>query len=185
MRRRVADEVLPELTWLFRNPSGGACRRINRSSNPLPASVPANDSSTTKTTRWPRWRRTLAMPTQLLVGPKAPSGKKTTVRGDVSSVIDLAVHPTSGPGRRAQLLISSRSAMVGITRLVVNERTAPRGHDRSDRRNAGRVRVGGGSAAVKLWATRPELRIHDALEAAYTVALEPIAVYSGRPEDPH
>jgi hypothetical protein len=36
------------------------------------------------------------MPTQLLVGPNAPSGKKTTVRGDVSSAIALAVSPASG-----------------------------------------------------------------------------------------
>ncbi len=32
-----------------------------------------------KTTRWPRRRSTSPMPTQLLVGPKAPSGKKTMV----------------------------------------------------------------------------------------------------------
>jgi hypothetical protein len=76
--------------------SGGACRRISRSSNPLAVSVPANDSSTTKTTRWPRWRKTFAIPTQLLVGPKAPSGKKTTVRGKMSSAIALAVPPASG-----------------------------------------------------------------------------------------
>ena len=30
-------------------------------------------------TRWPPRRSTSPMPTQLLVGPKAPSGKKTTV----------------------------------------------------------------------------------------------------------
>jgi hypothetical protein len=36
------------------------------------------------------------MPTQLFVGPKAPSGKKITVRGEVSSAIALAVLPTSG-----------------------------------------------------------------------------------------
>jgi hypothetical protein len=62
------------------------------------------------------------MPTQLLVGPKAPSGKKTTVRGDVSSVIDLAVQPTRRRVAVRKCLISSRSAMVGISRRVVNER---------------------------------------------------------------
>src|SRR3954465_12391884 len=86
------------------------------------------------------------MPTQLLGGPKAPSGKKTTVRGDVSSVIDLAVQSTRGPVAVHKCLISSRSAMVGITRLAVNERNYTQRHDRSDRRDAGRVRIGGGSA---------------------------------------
>src|SRR4051794_35117243 len=59
--------------------SGGGPRRMSRSSNPFSSSVPANDSSTTKTTRWPRSRSTSPIPTQLLVGPKAPSGKKTMV----------------------------------------------------------------------------------------------------------
>ena len=35
------------------------------------------------------------MPTQLFVGPKAPSGKKTTVRGELISVMSLAVLPAS------------------------------------------------------------------------------------------
>src|SRR4051794_27897454 len=59
--------------------SGAGARRISRSSKPFSSRVPAKDSSTTKTTRCPRCRRTSPMPTQLLVGPKAPSGKKTTV----------------------------------------------------------------------------------------------------------
>ena len=59
--------------------SGGGPRRIVASSKPLASRVPANDSSTTNTTRCPRRRRTSPIPTQLLVGPKAPSGKKTTV----------------------------------------------------------------------------------------------------------
>ena len=49
--------------------AGAGPRRMSRSSKPLASSVPANDSSTTKTTRWPRSRRTLPMPTQLFVGP--------------------------------------------------------------------------------------------------------------------
>src|SRR4051794_15327618 len=60
--------------------SGGGPRRMSRSSNPFSSRVPAKDSSTTKTTRWPRSRSTSPIPTQLLVGPKAPSGKKTIVR---------------------------------------------------------------------------------------------------------
>ena len=32
-----------------------------------------------KTTRCPRWRSTAPIPTQLLVGPNAPSGKKTII----------------------------------------------------------------------------------------------------------
>src|SRR5690348_410941 len=59
--------------------AGGGPSRISRSSNPFASSVPANDSSTTNTTRWPRERRTSPIPTQLLVGPNAPSGKKTIV----------------------------------------------------------------------------------------------------------
>ena len=59
--------------------SGGGFRRMRASSKPFASSVPANDSSTTNTQRAPRRRRTSAMPTQLFVGPKAPSGKKTTV----------------------------------------------------------------------------------------------------------
>ena len=49
--------------------SGFGPRRISRSSKPFASSVPANDSSTMKTTRWPRARSTSPMPTQLLVGP--------------------------------------------------------------------------------------------------------------------
>ena len=63
--------------------AGGGPSRISRSSKPFASSVPANDSSTMKTTRWPRARSTWPMPTQLFVGPKAPSGKKTMVRASV------------------------------------------------------------------------------------------------------
>ena len=59
--------------------SGGGPSRISASSKPRAASVPANDSSMMNTTRWPRASSCSPMPTQLLVGPKAPSGKKTTV----------------------------------------------------------------------------------------------------------
>ena len=64
--------------------SGAADSRISRSSKPLASSVPANDSSATNTTRWPRRRSTSPMPTQLLVGPNAPSGKNTIVRASWS-----------------------------------------------------------------------------------------------------
>ena len=49
--------------------SGGGVSRISRSSKPCFSSVPSNDSSMMKTTRWPRRRRTSPIPTQLLVGP--------------------------------------------------------------------------------------------------------------------
>ncbi len=49
--------------------AGGGPSRMSRSSNPLASSVPANDSSTTNTTRWPCARSTCPMPTQLFVGP--------------------------------------------------------------------------------------------------------------------
>jgi hypothetical protein len=59
--------------------SGLGPSRMSRSSNPRASSVPAKDSSTMNTTRCPRARSTSPMPTQLLVGPNAPSGKNTTV----------------------------------------------------------------------------------------------------------
>src|SRR5579872_3560644 len=59
--------------------AGGGPSRMRRSSNPFASSVPLNDSSMMKTTRCPRRRSTSPMPTQLLVGPNAPSGKKTNV----------------------------------------------------------------------------------------------------------
>ena len=49
--------------------AGGGPRRISRSSKPLASRLPANDSSTMNTTRWPRARSTLPMPAQLFVGP--------------------------------------------------------------------------------------------------------------------
>jgi hypothetical protein len=42
-----------------------------------------------KTTRWPRRRSTSPMPTQLLVGPKAPSGKNTTVLARSPMVLNI------------------------------------------------------------------------------------------------
>ena len=49
--------------------AGGGPSRMSRSSNPFISSVPANDSSTMNTTRWPRARSTCPIPTQLFVGP--------------------------------------------------------------------------------------------------------------------
>ena len=49
--------------------AGGGPRRISRSSKPFASRLPANDSSTMNTTRWPRARRTPPMPAQLFVGP--------------------------------------------------------------------------------------------------------------------
>ena len=65
--------------------AGGGASRMSRSSKPFASSVPAKDSSTMKTTRCPRRRRTSPIPTQLLVGPKAPSGKNTTVAPLIAS----------------------------------------------------------------------------------------------------
>ena len=70
--------------------SGAGPSRISRSSNPRASSVPANDSSTMNTTRWPRERSTSPMPTQLLVGPNAPSGKNTTVATPLTSASSTA-----------------------------------------------------------------------------------------------
>jgi alkyl hydroperoxide reductase subunit AhpC len=97
--------------------SAGAIR-ISRSSNPRASRTPVNDSSTTKTTRWPRSRSTSPSATQLLVGPHAPgSGKNTMVlppadvmaranvsaagrvpSADFGSIQEL--HSLNAPGRR-------------------------------------------------------------------------------------
>ena len=79
--------------------SGGGARRIVASSNPLASKVPANDSSTTNTTRCPRSLRTLPIPTQLFVGPNAPSGKNTIVFGSVTLALHASdrAHSLGGP----------------------------------------------------------------------------------------
>ena len=66
--RRLADEVLPELARGLLD--------LGRRPEPhqpfletLRLEVPANDSSTTNTTRCPRSRKTWPIPTQLFVGP--------------------------------------------------------------------------------------------------------------------
>src|ERR1700727_2175468 len=104
---------------------GASESRMRRSSNPLAASVPANDSSATNTTRWPRRRRTSPMPTQLLVGPKAPSGKNTIVRLSRSMCASL----TSGTCARApdmtKIAVTGGSGKAG--RVVVRP-LAGRGH---------------------------------------------------------
>ena len=58
---------------------------MSASSKPCASSVPANDSSTTNTTRAPRSSRTRPIPAQLFVGPYAPSGKKTMVVAVIQS----------------------------------------------------------------------------------------------------
>ena len=101
--------------------SGGGARRISRSSNPFSSSVPANDSSITKTTRWPRRRRTSPIPTQLLVGPKAPSGKKTIV-SPLNHVTRMAAYRAlaglgSGPLGR-ELLVADAVAPLAVAAIV-------------------------------------------------------------------
>src|SRR4051794_13221809 len=117
--------------------SGGGVSRISRSSNPFSSSVPAKDSSTMNTTRCPRRRRTSPMPTQLLVGPNAPSGKKTTV--DLSTLIRSSYERrTAGarapvPALERQLLaraLAGRVALVGGT-LGFAERLAQQAADRA------------------------------------------------------
>src|SRR4051794_10235803 len=59
--------------------AGGGASRIRRSSKPFSSRLPAKDSSTMNTTLCPRRRSTSPMPTQLFVGPNAPSGKNAKV----------------------------------------------------------------------------------------------------------
>src|SRR5829696_2667719 len=78
--------------------SGAGPSRISRSSKPCASRLPAKLSSTMNTTRWPRSRSTWPMPTQLFVGPYAPSGKNTIVR----------------PSATAPPLFDARSSLVGM-----------------------------------------------------------------------
>ena len=85
-RRGLADEVLPELA---RDLLGLRRRRRAASAaprSPAPRASPANDSSTMKTTRWPRRRSTSPMPTQLLVGPVGALGEERD-RAHVGSLV--------------------------------------------------------------------------------------------------
>ena len=59
--------------------SGAGAIRISASSKPRRSSSPAKDSSTTKTTRWPRSRSGSVIATRLLVGPQAPGSGKTAI----------------------------------------------------------------------------------------------------------
>ena len=56
--------------------SGGGPRRISRSSKPLASSVPANDSSTMNTTRWPRALQHLADPDAVVRRPEGALGEE-------------------------------------------------------------------------------------------------------------
>src|SRR5919106_249178 len=81
--------------------SGGGLSRIRRSSKPFSSRFPAKDSSITKTTRRPRRRRTSPIPTQLLVGPNAPSGKKTIVLPSASAIVRRDPTPPHAGQKRA------------------------------------------------------------------------------------
>ena len=59
--------------------SGAGAIRISASSKPRFSSSPANDSSTTKTIRWPRSRSGSVIATRLFVGPQAPGSGKTAI----------------------------------------------------------------------------------------------------------
>ena len=103
--------------------AGAGPRRISRSSKPFASSVPANNSSTMNTTRWPRSRRTSPIPTQLLVGPKAPSGKKTIVRASVIGTDSVRLDVPDGASS------TSRRRFGGLGRPAARRRR-PR-HDRA------------------------------------------------------
>ena len=83
--RRLADEVLPELARAPPRPRAAARAASAAPRSPSPRASRRTTPRSTKTTRWPRRRSTSPMPTQLLVGPNAPSGKKTIVFPRASS----------------------------------------------------------------------------------------------------
>src|SRR5262245_34873768 len=104
--------------------SGAGPRRIRRSSKPFASRLPANDSSTMNTTRWPRRRRMSPMPTQLFVGPKAPSGKNTIVRPSAtSSTLALARPHARGVARSVHAAATLASRSAGAERAL---RSVPR-----------------------------------------------------------
>src|ERR1700743_1728583 len=106
---------------------------MSRSSKPLASSVPAKDSSITNTTRWPRRRSTSPMPTQLLVGPNAPSGKNTIVRlsGAMRGSLTMPAAARLAPTRSASPPVMTKIAVTGGSgkagRVVVRDLFA-RGH---------------------------------------------------------
>ena len=116
-RRRVADEVDPELPGrlllLRRRARGASAAPRSRA----PRACPANDSSTMKTTRCPRSRSTAPMPAQLLVGPCAPSGKKT--------IVAIGVRPRRRAMRHAERR-SSRAPRPAARRRPPPRRRTPR-----------------------------------------------------------
>ena len=84
-RRRVADEVDPELARDLVGSAGGGPEPHQPLLEALRLEGAGERLLDDEHDRWPRRRRTLPMPTQLLVGPKAPSGKKTIVRPSATS----------------------------------------------------------------------------------------------------
>src|ERR1700744_1850655 len=95
---------------------------MSRSSKPLASSVPAKDSSITNTTRWPRRRSTSPMPTQLLVGPKAPSGKNTIVRrcGARRGTVTMPAAARLAPTRSARTQLADACASPPVmTKIAV------------------------------------------------------------------
>jgi hypothetical protein len=81
-----------------------------------------------KTTRWPRRRRTSPIPTQLFVGPKAPSGKKTIVRESAGPGVIAAAYrraPVNAP--RGHRRAEESPPTPGAERRVARRRPGPRG----------------------------------------------------------
>jgi hypothetical protein len=80
-----------------------------------------------KTTRWPRRRSTSPIPTQLFVGPKAPSGKKTIVLGSgAAAVIAAAYRGDAAVDSRVVTRLSSIStAFVSFGSLRCETSTRP------------------------------------------------------------
>ena len=95
-RRRVADEVLPELAGLLGLGRGG-----RQAHQPLLESLGLERAGERlldheHAPRWPRRRSTSPIPTQLLVGPNAPSGKKTIVWASRCEMARQLTHGRSG-----------------------------------------------------------------------------------------
>ena len=81
--------------------SGGGPRRMSRSSKPLASRVPANDSSTTNTTRWPRARSTCADPDAVVRRAVGALGEEDDRAGVRHMALPLRIRPRSSPTREA------------------------------------------------------------------------------------
>src|SRR5579864_9292598 len=158
--------------------AGFGFSRISCSSKPLAFSVPWNDSSMTNTTCTPSRCSSLPMPTQLFVGPYAPSGKKTTVGGFPSIPNRIA----AGLGADRSGLFRGQDTLAGAQRVDVVRMADHRLRDVTDRNSGGRAAL---LAAVVGVAVKDDVRarvvnrLRQQVAAEGGIDLQPLAFQGG------